>query len=299
MTCFFAPCSGKKKDLNKCGVVGIQTLISKIQERDDSFLAELQSLLATSGDNASVTCHQTCYSSYTSTSRNVSVTNKRKAGDLPHLDEPARRTTRSQLSDFIFKREKAWPKAMRAFRMVVAALMHDFLQEGDKSHTDIATFLESTRTHPTGRLWTDCFIIPTMLAHQFMRAEREGDWILQQHCLKRMLPYFFVAGQHHYARYISWHLRAMQHIPLEAKQDLFNGAHVCRHTEGAAAVSGDQYGEQTYIKQGKQAGGLKGISTNPGQVAVWIESIGVCSHLAMAMAACTVRTHDLHLRQQM
>ena len=135
---------------------------------------------------------------------------------------------------------KAWPKAMRAFRMVVAALMHDFLQEGDKSHTDIATFLESTRTHPTGRLWTDCFIIPTMLAHQFMRAEREGDWILQQHCLKRMLP-FFVAGHHHYARYISWHLRAIQHIPLEAKQDLLNGAHVCRHTEGAAAVSGDQY----------------------------------------------------------
>ena len=165
----------------------------------------------------------------------------------------------------------------------MAALMHDFLQEGDKSHTDIATFLESTRTHPTGRLWTDCFIIPTMLAHQFMRAEREGDWILQQHCLERMLPYFFVAGPHHCARYISWHLRAMQHIPLEAKQDILNGAHVCRHTEGAAAVSGDQYGEQTYIKQGKQAGGLKGISTNPEQVADWIESIGVCSHLAMAM----------------
>ena len=73
-----------------------------------------------------------------------------------------------------------------------------------------------------------------------MRAEREGDWILQQHCLKRMLP-FFVAGHHHYARYISWHLRAIQHIPLEAKQDLLNGAHVCRHTEGTAAVSGDQY----------------------------------------------------------
>ena len=29
--------------------------------------------------------------------------------------------------------------------------------------------------------------------------------------------------------------------------------------------------------------GMKGISTNPEQVAVWIESIDVCSHLAMAM----------------
>ena len=34
---------------------------------------------------------------------------------------------------------------------------------------------------------------------------------------------------------------------------------------------------------GKQAEGLKGISTNPGQVVIWIESIGVCSHLARAM----------------
>ena len=34
------------------------------------------------------------------------------------------------------------------------------------------------------------------------------------------------------------------HIQLDAKEDLLNGAHVCRHTEGAAAVSGDQDGEQ-------------------------------------------------------
>ncbi len=116
-----------------------------------------------------------------------------------------------------------------------------------------------------------------------MRAEREGDWLLQQHCLEMMLPYFFVAGHHHYARYISWHLRDMQHLPHDAKNDFLDGAHVCHHSEGAAAVSGDQFGEQTYIKQGKQAGGMKGISTNPEQVAVWIESFGVCSHLSMAM----------------
>ena len=28
---------------------------------------------------------------------------------------------------------------------------------------------------------------------------------------------------------------------------------------------------------------MKGISTNPEQVVIWIESIGICSHLAMAM----------------
>ena len=68
-----------------------------------------------------------------------------------------------------------------------------------------------------------------------------------------------------------WHVRDMQHIPPDAKQDLLNGSHVCRHIDRAAAVSGDQYGEHTYvyITQGKQAGGLKGISTNNEQVAAW------------------------------
>ena len=72
-----------------------------------------------------------------------------------------------------------------------------------------------------------------MLAHQLMMVEREGDWTIQQHCLERMLPYVFVAGHHDYACYISWHVRDMQHIPRDAKQDLLSGSHVCRQTEGA------------------------------------------------------------------
>ena len=149
---------------------------------------------------------------------------------------------------------KAWPKAMRAFRTVVAALLHDFLQEGEKTHADIDAYLEEARGHLTGKLWVDCFIRPTMLAHKFLRAEREGDWLLQQHCLQKMLPYFFEAGHHHYARYISWHLLEMQHLPQDAKKDLLDGAHVCRHSEGASAVSSDHFREQTYIKHVSKLG---------------------------------------------
>ena len=108
----------------------------------------------------------------------------------------------------------------------------------------------------------------TPAPHFFMRVEREGDWILQQHCLGRMLPNFFVTGHHHYARYIIWHLRDMQHIPPDANHDPLNGSHVCRHIDRAAAVSGDQYGEQTYITQRRTSRGLKSTSTNPEQVAV-------------------------------
>jgi len=78
-----------------------------------------------------------------------------------------------------------------------------------------------------------------------------------------MLPYFFAAGHHHYARWITWHLREMQHLPSVAKDDLLAGSHVCRHSDGAPAVNADMFGVQAYIRQRKGAEGMKGISTNP------------------------------------
>ena len=49
------------------------------------------------------------------------------------------------------------------------------------------------------------------------------------------------------------------------------------------AVPADQFGEQTYIKRGKGSGGMKCISTNPEQVAVWVNSFSLCAHLDIAM----------------
>ena len=63
------------------------------------------------------------------------------------------------------------------------------------------------------------------------------------------------------------------------------GAHVCRHSDGGTAVPADQFGEQTYIRRGKGAGGLRGISTNAEQVAVWVGSFSVCAHLDLAIEA--------------
>ena len=83
-----------------------------------------------------------------------------------------------------------------------------------------------------------------------LHEDRTRKWLDSTATLSRgMLPYFFVAGHHHYARYISWHLRDMQHIQPNAKQDLLNGSHVCRHIDrAAAAVSGDQYVEHQYVE---------------------------------------------------
>ena len=129
-------------------------------------------------------------------------------------------------------------------------------------------------------------ITPTLLIHQLLRSEREGDWLFQQLCIRRLLPYFFIAGHHNYARYLSWHCLEMAILlPAMAKDDLLSGAFVCRHKAGSCnAVSADQFGEQTAITIGK--GGLKGITLSPEQVAEWIDSFPISAYVSDALDHC-------------
>ena len=66
----------------------------------------------------------------------------------------------------------AWVRAMRAFRMVLDALLHNFLHTGAKTCEEISAYMDEARKHPTGRYWVDNFLKPTVLTHQFIRAER-------------------------------------------------------------------------------------------------------------------------------
>ena len=68
---------------------------------------------------------------------------------------------------------KSWVKAMRAFRGVSAALLKRFLSTGPKTFEQIEQYLDAARLHPTGKHWVDNFLLPTLLVHQFERAERE------------------------------------------------------------------------------------------------------------------------------
>ena len=61
----------------------------------------------------------------------------------------------------------------------------------------------------TGRLWVECLIMPVMIIHLYLRAERTGGWLLHMYALKRMTPYVFAANHWDYARYISWHVHEM------------------------------------------------------------------------------------------
>ena len=180
---------------------------------------------------------------------------------------------------------KNWPRAMRALRMVYTVLLSDFLyKEGSiPTFEDLSIFLEKACKTPTGQLWVDCLIRPALIAHMFIKAQREGDSLLHVHCLQKMLPYFFAAGHWHYARHVTWHLQEMSCLPEDAKSDLMAGAFVCRHREGVwNSVSADQFGEQTYIRNGKSKGGLVVISLSAEQVACWVLSYPLCQRVSQA-----------------
>lgn len=84
---------------------------------------------------------------------------------------------------------KAWTNALRAYRLIIAVLLQNFFSNGPKTYEELSAYLESVREHPTGKLWVDCLVKPTLLSLMFLRAERNGDFLLEQHCLKEMLPY--------------------------------------------------------------------------------------------------------------
>ena len=61
--------------------------------------------------------------------------------------------------------------------------------------------------------------------------------------------------------------------------------YVVTQTAGRQSVPADQFGEQTYIRRGKGAGGLRGISTYAEHVAVWGGCFSGCANLDLAIEA--------------
>lgn len=94
--------------------------------------------------------------------------------------------------------------------MVSTSLLMKFFVTGTKTFQELSDYLETCRQHPTGRHWVDNLIKPILLVHQLVRSEREGNFLLQQLTLDRILPHFFAAGHHHYARYITHHILEMR-----------------------------------------------------------------------------------------
>jgi hypothetical protein len=180
---------------------------------------------------------------------------------------------------------KAWPKALRGLRMVVSAVLEDTIRKGTNTPEDLGAALETASENPTGQLWVDCPIFLVLIVHMFIRAERNGDWLLHLFCTQQMIGYFFAAGHWNYAGCGVWYVQEMQGaFPSEARAMFMNGEHVSRHRDGVwNSVFSDQFGEQTYILYGKVRGGLVGAASSPDQVAGWVMSYHICNTVILSL----------------
>lgn len=126
---------------------------------------------------------------------------------------------------------KKFPMCMRALRMVVEVILEPTINDHsllcyDTFLSDLEIWAECSKTC---RLWLDCLIKPVFLMMAYIRAEREGDWLLRVYCVKSMMPYFFAAGHHNYARSGLAYLRAIEKNILPY---FLKGKHVMRHMKG-------------------------------------------------------------------
>ena len=186
---------------------------------------------------------------------------------------------------------KNWPRAVWGFRMlssglVLRAMIDDLhLDDTEKFEEAMTSTLERASESSTGRLWVDGFIKPVTIVHQYLRAEREGDWLLHHYCLREMLPYFIIAGHWNYARYIAIHVHEMGQLTEEGiKAEFLKGRHVCRHNDGLLnAVFQDQFGEQTMIMYGKGRSGITGRTLSTKQRAEWVVTHPILQRMAKLM----------------
>lgn len=98
---------------------------------------------------------------------------------------------------------KKFPQNVRALRLLAEAVLRSIIPLGQFQTADgLMKALEAiARQSKTVKLWVDVLIKPVMLMMAYIRAEREGDWLLHLATFRQMIPYYFAAGHVHYARY--------------------------------------------------------------------------------------------------
>lgn len=116
-------------------------------------------------------------------------------------------------------------------------------------------------------------MISTLLC--FIRATREGHWLLHLECIKNMLPWFFAYDHINYARYLPIYLHDMLALPKshpEAHKMLSGGDFGVQRSSnhGFAQVPVDQTIEQTLNRSTKSKGGIVGFSLKKPAVQRWM-----------------------------
>ena len=95
-----------------------------------------------------------------------------------------------------------------------------------------------------------------------------------------MLPYFFAAGHHHYARYGLHYLRSMEKLHGDVLERFLKGEHVMRHKKGLwNGIWSDMYIESTFMRYGHGPNGIVGNTLKPSTLKKWAYSMHTCSQM--------------------
>ena len=93
-----------------------------------------------------------------------------------------------------------------------------------------------------------------------------------------MIPYFFAAGHHNYARYGLCYLLTMSKMPPTVCEKFLKGEHVLHHRDGLwNGIWSDMMIETSYMKFGKGPSGIIGQITKPRTLQIWAKSQHACS----------------------
>ena len=71
------------------------------------------------------------------------------------------------------------------------------------NHDELEIWFEEIRKRSVlADMWVQNLLKPVFLILLYIRAEREGEFVLHLYACKKMMPYFFAAGHVNYARYV-------------------------------------------------------------------------------------------------
>ena len=111
----------------------------------------------------------------------------------------------------------------------------------------------------------------------FIRATREGNWLLHLSAVRNMLPWYFTYNRINYSRYLTAYYLEMCDLPKTHPDihEKFMSGEFCvqrQSSHGFAQVECDLTIEQTCNRDSKTKGGLTGFTQHKGAVHRWILS---------------------------
>ena len=118
----------------------------------------------------------------------------------------------------------------------------------------------------------------------FVRAEREGDFLLHLHACEKMLIFFFTTGHVNYARYGLCYIISMLKLPPSILRHFLKGEHALRHRHGIwNGIWSDMMIETSYMKFGKGPNGIIGQTMKPRTLQIWAKSQHACSEVLQSL----------------